>query len=191
MTAGKTGPEDEREFILDVSTSKWTQQFAIIFPKKIPILIPRRYYTCKQLKWTQPVPEPFTIMQIDRTLLGNSSLSVPDHIPSWINSNWGSLEAFLENGFGFAMRHQNQLVSWSLADCISGIRCEIGIQTLPEYRRQGLATLTAAATVDYALQHGFTQIGWHTSEDNIGSIKVAENVGFDRSTDYIWYLFRF
>lgn len=191
MSAAKTDPADELELIFCVSPTEWTTQFATIFPAKTPLLIPRRYYTCTQMQWKQPVPSPFTIMRIDPPLLANPNISVPDHIPSWVTSNWGSQEAFMEHGFGFSMMHQNQLVSWSLADCVSGNHCEIGIQTLPEYRRQGLATHTAAATVDYALQHGFTQIGWHTSEDNIGSIKVAEKVGFQKSIDYIWYLFRF
>ena len=191
MTAGKTGPADERELILSIVPTEWTQQFATIFPTKTPTRIPRRYYTCTRLKWKQHVPNTFTILRVDPPLLANPNISISDHIPSWITSNWGSQAAFMEHGFGFTMMHQNQLVSWSLADCISGNRCEIGIHTLPEYRRQGLATLTAAATVDYALQHGFTQIGWHTSEDNIGSIKIAEKVGFQRSTDYTWYLFRF
>jgi GNAT superfamily N-acetyltransferase len=191
ITAEKTGPTDERELILSIFPTEWRQQFSTIFPAKTPIQIPRRYYTCTQLKWNQPVPNNFTILRIDQTLLTNPNISIPDHIPSWITSNWGSKEAFMEHGFGFTMMHQNQLVSWSLADCVSGKRCEIGIQTLPEYRRQGLATLTAAAIVNYALQHGLTQIGWHTSEDNSGSIKVAEKVGFIRSTDYTWYLFKF
>jgi GNAT superfamily N-acetyltransferase len=191
MSAAKTDPADELELIFNVSPTEWTTQFATIFPAKTPTLIPRRYYTCTQLQWKQPVPNTFTIKHITPSLLANPNISIPDHIPSWITSNWGSQEAFMEHGFGFTMLHQNQLVSWSLADCVSGNRCEIGIQTLPEYRRQGLATHTAAASVDYALQHGFTQIGWHTSEDNIGSIKVAEKVGFQRSTEYTWYLFRF
>ena len=89
------------------------------------------------------------------------------------------------------MLHGNQAVSWSIADCVSGNRCEIGIQTKHEFRRQGLATLTAAATVDFCLQSGIQQVGWHTSEDNIGSIRVAEKVGFERVRNYTWYLFKF
>ena len=85
------------------------------------------------------------------------------------------------------MVFQNQLVSWCIADCTSGPECEIGIRTRPDYRRQGLASLTAAATVDYCLSHGFTKIGWHTDDDNLGSIGVAENVGFVRAKDYQQY----
>jgi RimJ/RimL family protein N-acetyltransferase len=65
--------------------------------------------------------------------------------------------------------------------------CEIGIHTAKE-RRRGLATLTAAATVEYALSNGFSTIGWQCSEDNLGSIGTAEKVGFERERDYaMWY----
>jgi RimJ/RimL family protein N-acetyltransferase len=191
MVAGKASPADETELIVSVFPNEWTKHFPTIFPTKTPCGIPRYYYTCTQLKWTQPVPKSLTVKQLTQTLLIDSNVSMPDHITSWITSNWGSQDAFFTRGFGFAMIHQNQVISWSLADCVSGARCEIGIQTQPEYRRQGFATITAAAAVDFALQHGFTHLGWHTSEDNIGSKKVAEKVGFKKSTEYTWYLFRF
>lgn len=191
MRLAKTGTIDEIELILSVHPKTWTKQFAIIFPTQTPIQIPRRYYICTQLKWKDSVPPPYTITQISQSLLTSSDVSIPDHIRSWISSNWGSQDAFLKRGFGFATVHQQKLVSWSLADCVSGTRAEIGIRTHPEYRQQGLATSTAAEAINYALQHGFQHIGWHTSQDNIGSIRVAEKVGFEKTTDYIWYLFRF
>jgi RimJ/RimL family protein N-acetyltransferase len=191
MCTVKKRSEEEIELILSVHPKTWTTQFATIFPTQTSIHIPRRFYTCTQLKWKDSIPPSYTITQISQSLLTSPDVSIPDHIRSWIASNWGSQNAFLKRGFGFAMMHQQKLVSWSLADCVSGTRTEIGIRTQPEYRRQGLATSTAAATVNYALQHGFQHIGWHTSQDNIGSIRVAEKVGFEKITDYIWYLFRF
>jgi RimJ/RimL family protein N-acetyltransferase len=79
-------------------------------------------------------------------------------------------------------------VSWSLADCIVGDACEIGIHTAEDYRRQGLATLTAAATVDGCLARGLTAIGWHCDVDNLGSRGVAERVGFRHERDYVEYV---
>ncbi len=191
IIATKTSPADNKELILSVFPKTWTKHFTTLFPTQTPKLIPRHHYTCTQLKWNQPVPNDFAITRIDHTLLANSSVSIPNHVTSWMTSNWRSQDAFLQHGFGFATVHQKQLVSWSLTDCVSENRCEIGIQTHPDYRRQGLATHTAAAAVDYGLHHGFQEIGWHTSVDNIGSIKVAEKIGFEKVTDYIWYLFRF
>ncbi len=96
---------------------------------------------------------------------------------------------FFERGFGFCTLHGNKVVSWSLTDCVSGSACEIGIRTHPEYRRRGLATITAAATVDYALSHGYSQVGWHTNIENYESIGVAEKVGLKKTREYIWHYF--
>ena len=81
-----------------------------------------------------------------------------------------------------------QVVSWSLADCRSGDACEIGIHAVKEHRRRGLATITAAAAVEYALSNGYSMVGWQCSEDNLGSVGTAEKVGFERERDYtMWY----
>jgi len=80
-----------------------------------------------------------------------------------------------------------QVVSWSLADCRSGDACEIGIHAVKEHRRRGLATITAAAAVEYALSNGYSMVGWQCSEDNLGSVGTAEKVGFERERDYaLW-----
>jgi RimJ/RimL family protein N-acetyltransferase len=106
-----------------------------------------------------------------------------------MDGNWGSTAAFLAKGFGFVTLYTKagavQVVSWSLADCRSGDACEIGIHTVKEYRRRGLASITAAAAVEYALSHDFSRVGWHCSEDNLGSIGTAEKVGFERERDYV------
>ena len=81
----------------------------------------------------------------------------------------------------------SEIVSWSLSDCVSGDRCEIGIRTVPAHRRRGLATVTAAAAVEHALSHSFTVVGWHCPNDNLGSIGTAERVGFRRERDYSAY----
>jgi RimJ/RimL family protein N-acetyltransferase len=81
----------------------------------------------------------------------------------------------------------DEVVSWSLSDCVSGDRCESGIRTAPAHRGRGLATVTAAAAVDHALSTGFARVGWHCPDDNLGSIRTAEKVGFHRERDYCAY----
>ena len=129
--------------------------------------------------------------RIDADLLARPGLDVPDHVASWMRSNWGSAEAFFAHGFGFATLHEEAIVSWSLADCVSRGQAEIGIHTRPEYRRRGLATITAAAAVDYALGRGLAAVGWHCNADNHGSIGVAEAVGFtlERRYSHAYFLF--
>jgi RimJ/RimL family protein N-acetyltransferase len=104
-----------------------------------------------------------------------------------VEINWGSISDFLQKGFGFCTLHGKKAVSWSTTDCASGNRCEIGIYTHEDHRRQGLATLTTAAIVDYALSYGFSSVGWHCEEYNLPSIKTAEKAGFKLERKYIQY----
>jgi RimJ/RimL family protein N-acetyltransferase len=137
--------------------------------------------------WSASLPDGSTVHRITQALLNRAKLEIPDHLQVWMAYNWGSTTAFLERGFGSVTIENDQVVSWSLADCVSGDACEIGIRTAEAFRRRGLATITAAAVVEYALSNGFSKVGWHCPEDNHGSIGTAEKVGFERKRDYTMY----
>jgi RimJ/RimL family protein N-acetyltransferase len=72
----------------------------------------------------------------------------------------------------------------NLADCIVAGRAEIGIETAPEHRRRGLATQVTAAAVAMAFDRGLTEVGWHCNDDNTGSYRTAESVGFRLARRY-------
>jgi len=167
----------------------WQEQLAIVLDPRLPIEMGRRHYICRKLKygWRANVPAGFTAHHVDEALLNRPGLKIPDHMHGWMENNWGSTTDFLQRGFGFVTIHDEEVVSWSLADCISGDTCEIGIHTAEAFRRRGLATITAAAAVDYALSSGYAMVGWHCAEDNLGSIGTAEKVGFERERDYTMY----
>lgn len=187
--AGDTLWVDEDYLVVCVHPDRWTTKFNVIFETRPPQQLPRKYFTCAALKvdWRKKLSQDFSIHRVDQKFLNKTDLEIPEHITNWMRSNWGSADAFMEHGFGFAMVHDNKVVSWCIADCVSGTECEVGIRTREDYRRQGLATLTVAATVDYCLSQGFTKIGWHSNEENLGSIGTAEKVGFVLTRDYIWY----
>ncbi|MBZ0299778.1 MAG: GNAT family N-acetyltransferase [Anaerolineae bacterium] len=177
-------------FYACVHPDTWAQHMADIFAPRTVFIHPRRHYVCTELAyrdWREHVPSGFSVQRIDDPLLDAPELDIPGHIRSWIRYNWGSRENYRAHGFGFCTLYGDQVVSWSVADCASGSRCEIGIQTRPEYRRRGLAATTAAACVDFALTNGFTEVGWHCDEDNNGSWKTAEKVGFRKERDYAMF----
>ena len=183
--------EHRYEMVLCLDPEGWKQRLDEVFTPHTYATLNRRHYVCTKLtytNWQQALPGDFAVHRIDETLFNNQTLEIPDHIQSWINNNWGTFDQYQRYGFGFCCVHQNKVVSWSVADCASGSRCEIGIQTRPDYRQQGLAAITAAAAVDYALNNGFAEVGWHSEESNIGSWKTAEKVGFIKERDYIQYL---
>lgn len=190
---GDTVREGEEEISLRFHPDTWEAKLKVIFKGRSPLKAVRRHYVCSELKidWKDQIPDGFSIKRVDQKLLERPSLRIPDHMTNWMKTNWGSIDDFMRKGFGFCMLHGNEVVCWCIADCVSGNACEIGIHTRPDYRRRGLATLTVAATVDYCLSHGFASVGWHCDEDNLGSIGVAEKVGFEKERDYVHYFYMF
>jgi len=186
--AGDTVRKGETDVAIGFYPNSWEDKMPIIFQGRIPLTTARRHYVCSDLKadnWKDHVPEGFQVQRIDEELLGMPRLEIPEHVTDWMKTNWGSVFSFMKKGFGFCTLHGRNIVSWSLADCVSGNACEIGIHTREDYRRQGLAALTAAATVDYALLNGFRYAGWHCDEYNLPSMKTAEKVGFKLERKYI------
>lgn len=188
--AGDTVRKDETDVAIGFYPDSWKEKMPIIFQGRIPLTTARRHYVCTELKvdhWRDHVPKGFQVQRINEKLLRTLELEIPEHLTGWMKTNWRSISNFMKKGFGFCTLRGSEIVSWSIADCISGIACEIGIHTREDYRRQGLATLTAAATVDYSLSSGLRQVGWHCDEYNLGSIGVAEKVGFNLERKYIQY----
>lgn len=186
--AGDTLRKDETDISIGFHPDSWEDKMEVIFRGRPPLKAARRHYVCNELKvvdWKDQIPKGFSAQRVDEKLLRKSGLKIPDHMADWMEINWGSVKHFLRKGFGFCMLHGREVVSWCMADCVSGNACEIGIHTRSDYRRRGLATLTAAATVDYCLSHGFTSVGWHCDEYNFGSRGVAEKVGFELERKYV------
>jgi len=175
-----------RALFLVCHPAGWQRQLPVVLAPYQPIALPRRHYVCRKVMydWRANVPEGFTVHRIDETLLNRPGLVLPDHVKNWAEGNWGSMADFLRHGFGFATMVQEEIVSWSLADCRSGNACEIGIHTAEAFRRRGLAAITAAAAAEFALSHGFSAVGWQCSLDNPGSMGTAEKVGFEKERDY-------
>jgi len=152
--AGDTVRKDETDISIGFHPDSWENEMEVIFRPRTPLKALRRHYLCRELKavdWKSRVPEGFSVHRVDKKLLETPGLVIPNHVTDWMKTNWGSTRDFLQKGLGFCMLHDKKVVSWSIADCVSGDACEIGIHTHQDYRRRGLATLTATATVDYCL----------------------------------------
>lgn len=177
------------EFTVAVTPESWVAVLPDLVSHSPLLTATRRHYSCRAVRydWRANTPAGYTVELIDQELLERPGLQIPAHIPRWMQSNWGSKEAFLQSGLGCCTINNNEVVSWSLADCISEGQAEIGIHTAPAYRQRGLAALTAAATVEQCLARGLSQVGWHCGEQNTGSWKTAEKVGFEHDLTYRMY----
>lgn len=155
---------------------------------KDPIPLDRYYYVFDKLlvpDWRAKIPKGFEMRKIDESLLNQKNLENIEEITNWINSQYENEQKFLEKGFGFCLVENNKtIVCWCLSDWGVKKKIEIGIQTAADYRRKGFATLCVAATVEYGQGRGY-HIGWHCNQDNVGSWRTAEKVGFVRKKSYL------
>jgi GNAT superfamily N-acetyltransferase len=124
---------------------------------------------------------------VDRALLAETHLKNLGDLVQEICSERASVQDFLDQSFGVCVLHGTEIVGWCLSEYNSGQRCEVGIQTWPAYRRQGLATAMASALIEHALDRGLTEIGWHSWASNTPSIATARKVGFRKVKDYPVY----
>jgi RimJ/RimL family protein N-acetyltransferase len=184
MLMEKMAPEGAIE--IQYEHTHWADCVAALFQIDLPLIFNASYFTFDELRffWRDLLPPEYSLQMVDRDFLQRRELQNFENVIAKIDANWGSRESFLAVGVGCCLLHQDVIVSECLADCAGGKRCEIGISTEPRYRRRGLAALCVAATVERCLAHGLTEIGWHCANNNLGSVKTAQKVGFRKQFDY-------
>jgi len=90
---------------------------------------------------------------------------------------WSSPQAYRAR-FGSVARVGDTIVYWCTAEYVSERMCGIGIETIENYQNQGIASATAAHFINECLRRQVTP-HWECDQQNIGSKRVAEKVGFD------------
>ncbi len=121
---------------------------------------------------------------VDAALLATPNLKHLDTLKEEMTSERPSVEDFLAKSFGVCAIHDNELAGWCLSEYNADGRCEIGIETISDYRMRGLATALTLALLEHAFSHGITEVGWHCFKRNEASAKTALKAGFDKVCDY-------
>lgn len=70
-----------------------------------------------------------------------------------------------------------QVVSWACAAGVISGQLEIAIETIPDYRKKGLARIVCSALIEYCLAHSLTPV-WNCRRSNRGSVMLALCLGF-------------
>lgn len=95
---------------------------------------------------------------------------VPSHF-------WPDAAAFLAHGGGAVAEVDGEAAAIAFSSFDTDGAIEIGIETLPAHRRRGLAAHACAALIADLLAAGRTPV-WSCREDNVGSARLAEVLGF-------------
>ena len=96
---------------------------------------------------------------------------------------FSSFADFAERGIGFCATIEGCIISHavSLMQCREGIH--IGIETHPDFRNMGFATVVAARLLEDCIERGVYP-HWSASCDNRASIHLAEKLGYVRDGVY-------
>jgi GNAT superfamily N-acetyltransferase len=126
------------------------------------------------------LPEDYRVERIDvdlaQLIYQDPSIVSEDHV-----RNFNSPEDFVQRGIGFCALKDDRIVSTasSYAFCDKGI--EVQINTHPDFRGKGLATVVSAVLLVYCLEHGIEP---HWDAGNEISIRLAEKLGYVQTDSY-------
>lgn len=147
----------------------WSNPFAIEHPRIRMGLTPDRPVV------PFPPPAGFELLPIDRALFDRRPGNL-DMLEGEVEG-WRSPDAFFDVAVGYCVLHGGSIVSHSLTDSVSGGRCEVGVGTMPEFRRLGLGRAVTSATLAECVRRGLHAVEWHSHASNRGSLGIAAAVG--------------
>lgn len=99
---------------------------------------------------------------------------------------WDNASDFLANGVGFTLLKNKQPVSCAFSAFIHGNKLELGMETLPEARDKGFATIVCSKLIDFCLSNNYEPV-WACSSNNKGSFTLASKLGFEVSATLPYY----
>lgn len=164
----------------------WNPLIERTFAKRDLQSEPQAVYLLTQPRWKR-VADRSRAVPIDATLL-NSLAAGEQLLTTKLLDCWQSYDRFLENGLGNCCLVGEQVVSFCFSGYVAG-RCHaIVVETLPEWRQQGLAKLATAALLEQCQQRDVVP-HWDVMPTNTGSILLAEGLGFTKAYEYQVYCF--
>ena len=83
----------------------------------------------------------------------------------------------MKNGFGFCVLHNGIPASWAFSAAVSDDEVDIGVETAPDYRHMGLASIAANQMIRCCFEEHKRPV-WSCDEGNSASRKLAEKLGF-------------
>ena len=171
--------EEEGHMMLVSATEAWRQKLDSLMEAHGVRRIVRTLFRLdvssfreRHAEWRSRIPNGYRVVRADRDLAAQ--------IPG-VAELWGSVDHFIEKGFGFCVVDGERVVSRCQPVFIGDGRAELGVGTDKEYRRRGLATLAGCACVEHCLDVGLApEWGCFYNEASGG---VARKLGFVQQPD--------
>lgn len=100
--------------------------------------------------------------------------------------SWESEEQFLNNGFGYCLINDAQVLACAFSAAVSDKYIDIGVETSEEYRGKGYGKIVALSMVKEIVRRGRIPT-WACDTMNEGSMRLAVSVGFKIIGTHPWY----
>lgn len=97
---------------------------------------------------------------------------------------FNSIDDYVNRGLGFCILHQGKVVCGASSYSVYNGGIEVEIDTHPEHRRKGLATVAASALILCCLEKGIYP-SWDAA--NLTSVALAEKLGYILDKPYDTY----
>jgi RimJ/RimL family protein N-acetyltransferase len=183
-------PEKVPSLLFTCRPGDWGGRLAEVMAPRQPIPGRRRRYVGRAApEGHQAAPEGYRVERLDPALLDQRGLALPGEVRETLE-RWRVVDHPDLQDFGFVALHDDEIAAWATVDAVVDGLGDAGLFTLPAHRQRGLATAVAAAALAHARAHGL-EVNWTCAEDNAGSIRVAEKLGFARGDDYWLYMLCF
>ncbi|MGE7132897.1 GNAT family N-acetyltransferase [Lysinibacillus xylanilyticus] len=127
------------------------------------------------------LPEDYEIKKVDNNIANLPSFH---ELSEDFVSQFDSIDDFVNRGVGYAILHEGQVVCAATSFSIYDDGIEIEIATHPQFRRKGLATITASALILYCLDRGLYP-SWDGA--NSESVELAKKLGYIFKESYDTY----
>jgi GNAT superfamily N-acetyltransferase len=167
-------------------TPSWEEHLLALLQGMETHFAPRQFYRFSGPvgNWRDRLPPGYQIVPVDRDLLVQTHLNHLDLLMDEMGSEGGTPEDFLLQRFGVCAVQGQEIHGWCLSENNLPDACEIGIEVLEPYQRQGLGTQLTAAFIERARLQGVRHIGWDCFARNLPSVAAARKAGFERVCDY-------
>lgn len=173
-------PGSESSYILHTAPPEWIPALQSALERLKPFCDERTIleHTAPDSAPPASFPPGYSLHEVTPALLADPQLEGLDVLADEMCSERESLEAFYAHSFGLCLFHENRLAAFCLSEYNLDERCEIGIATLPDYQRQGLATQLTLAFLRFAAARGIRRVGWDSWSFNEASVATALKAGF-------------
>ncbi len=184
-------PDSDSVIIAYFSNDDWARVIPTLFANRQFVTAQRRLFHINQLNntnWRNVVMPGVQIERISEQLL-SAQLANTNLVISEINQMWPSVARFLDQSVGYCAVHNEAIVSWCTGEYVYDNRIGIGIETIEEYQRKGLATAVASAFIEHCTQRNMS-VHWDCWSRNLPSNRTAQRLGFTLSkvSEVLWAL---